>query len=209
MRRAGCIIGLLLIVFGIGLITGRLTRTAEPVIDYVPLPSVEGHVPSKTLVPKDIEYRDTIIYRWVYLPGPGITPENHTKIESNGQIDTLPQPGIDSLQSIRATVEDWNAKRTYEQTLFDRADLGRITVHATVQYNELRQLSYNYEPVQKEVTYIKQPVIQPFIRASYNTRETMTIGGGLYIKNVGLDVHYVRDGSNSKSGVGFGFSYRF
>lgn len=205
---ASILIGL---IFQFGYLTCKWTYTKDPIIDYTPIDPVQGSFDKDDLIPVSEDLEPQIIYRWVYVDRPEKPQETPVDVDNIGR-SNYPQPGpkIDSLESFRATIRDWNTARTYSEIMFDRQDLGRLDIKVGVQYNTISSLTYSYEPVQKTVTYPpRQRVVQPFIRASYTSLNQAAIGGGLYIKKVGVDVFYVCDGGQNKSGVGVGMSYRF
>ena len=51
-----------------------------------------------------------------------------------------------------AILSDWATERRYKETLFDSDSLGRCSVDATVKYNRLNSLEYEYIPVNKVTT---------------------------------------------------------
>lgn len=207
MKKALTILLLVGLVFLSGYLTCKWVYPQEPIIDYKPLDPVEGSFGKQELTPISEDLEPQIIYKWVYLDSNDKSQENLTKMPK----EAIPDRGeIDTLKSLENTTRDWNIRRAYSKTLFDTPELGRIDVDAQVQYNELVGLEYNYTPVQKTIIHPpKQKVVQLFVRASYSSFDQATIGGGLYIKNVGVDAFYIRDGRQNKSGVGVGLSYRF
>lgn len=188
------------VVFFIGYLFGFSAK--KTTVEYVPLPPIEGHFTATDLEPISAVLDTPIIYKWVYLPANDKESENGQKTLLN---EANEAPHVDTIGSVNATVQDWNTKRTYKKTLFNKDDLGELSVEATVQYNELRSLSYRYDPVQKTIT--KEKLLQPFIRASYNSMDQITVGGGLFVNKMGVDAFLIQD--KHRSGIGFGLSYRF
>lgn len=211
MKRSIFIVLCIILVFGMGYYSGNKLRNTEPIIDYIRLPPVQGGFDKEDLSPV-LESQDSpIIYKWVYTDRADKSQENLTKIDSNGQYTQAPEAQeIDTLESLRVTAVDWNIKRTYNQVLFNSNDIGKLDIGIKVQYNKLDSIWFNYTPVQKNTIYrptIKK--VQPFVRASYNSLDQVTGGVGLYINKIGIDVFYIRDGRQNKSGIGAGLSYRF
>ena len=64
-----------------------------------------------------------------------------------------------------AIIKDWATKRLYSETLFDVDTIGKCIVNASVQYNRLSLLSYNYTPIEKQVTITTNKVkfFSPYI----------------------------------------------
>lgn len=64
-----------------------------------------------------------------------------------------------------AIIKDWATKRMYSETLFDIDTVGKCVVNASVQYNRLSLLAYDYTPIHKEVsiTTNKVRLFSPYI----------------------------------------------
>lgn len=64
-----------------------------------------------------------------------------------------------------AILMDWATKRLYSETLFDVDTIGKCVVNASVQYNRLSLLSYNYTPIVKQTTITTNKVkfFSPYI----------------------------------------------
>lgn len=150
-----------------GFFIGRCTRKTQTVTEYI-----EGKV-----------IRDSI-----YLPGASSeeTPENPEYIT---KYDTIYK---DSLIYVAEKVDtatilqDWIKKRSYDVCLFDVDTVGKMNVHADVQYNKLQTLSYDYHPVYKVITQYKKPLFTPFIFGGINSYWRPELEIGTYIKNVGV-----------------------
>ena len=112
---------------------------------------------------------------------------------------------LDTLASMKATVEDWNLERVYAGELFKSDTLGTMNYSATVQYNKLTSLAWDYIPKIKTIMITKSPVFRPFIAARYNTFEQASIGGGMFVKKIGVEASYLKDFKTQKDGFGVGF----
>ena len=80
-------------------------------------------------------------------------------------------PTVDREGTLKSTIEDWNLIRDYKRTLFDN-ESGKLAVELSVQYNELKHLTYAYTPVRERVMIVKKSVWVPFVSAS-STRKVM------------------------------------
>lgn len=163
-------------------------------------PGVEYSQPFVTYVPgetiRDTIYMGSDTVRLVeYVPTPGET-----------KIITVydPSGSIDSTASLRATAEDWNVKRDYSGNAFRNDTIGVFDYTATVQYNRLHSLSYEFTPITKNsVVEVKQKnVIKPFIFGGYNTNNNATFGAGLKFKDVGYSLKYDRNFKTGSDAVG-------
>lgn len=126
---------------------GRWTAPdPEPVVKYVQLPPITIKKDSSDLRPILVTKPDSIVYITVYRDKPdSIKP---------APLEPPVRADIDTLASYRATVEDWNIERLYQETLIDSDTLGLATLEATVQYNRLTGYNYKYLPVQRQETTI-------------------------------------------------------
>ena len=92
----------------------------------------------------------------------------------------------------------------YKAQGFDN-DNGKLEIDAEVQYNTLSKLSYTFTPIEKQV--IRQRTVVPFITTSYNSFGFIEVGGGTYIKNIGVEAKYVTD--FNRNGFEVGIKYKF
>lgn len=118
-----------------------------------------------------------------YLPSKADTFYRDKKIYVSESIDTS------------KIIEQFASENKYRQTLFDNDTLGKFTLHTSVQYNQLKSTAYNFTPVYKVVTkkVEKKNTFTPFLSASYNTLNYAGVGGGLFIKNVGIEYKYLNN----------------
>ena len=114
----------------------------------------------------------------------------------------------ESVDSV-ALVRDYSMLKKYRIKLFDTPEDGSVVVFPELQYNSLVRMEYERTPVQKEITKMIEPIIVPFASASYNTFGIIGAGGGLFIKNVGIEYLYQLDQFTGKSGHQIGVKVRF
>ena len=64
-----------------------------------------------------------------------------------------------------AIIKDWATKRMYSETLFDIDTVGKCVVNASVQYNRISLLSYDYVPIEKQISITTNKVrfFSPYI----------------------------------------------
>lgn len=112
-------------------------------------------------------------------------------------------------------INDWASLRAYEETLFDNDTIGNCNVKVEVQYNRLKYLSYNYEPITKIVTrnnYIVK-TFSPFIGVGYMTNpydKTITLTGGAFYKEKhGIQLNFMRCLEGDRNYVGINYLYKF
>lgn len=198
LKRVLCTI----VLVGIGFIIGRKTVEEKTVVKYVDLPPIQGEVKVPDLVPKWEGFRDPIKLVYIYKGNGGKAPQTPPEITNGGGLRE-----VDTLESARSTILDWNTTRKYAGTFFKDPKIGQFDWEATVQYNTLQHLTYKYTPVQIKET--RSPIWSPFLRASANSFGQIGAGGGIYYRNFGVDLSYVRDFERTRSGYEIGFSWKF
>lgn len=175
---------ILLVAALIGFVAGRLTQSEKTVVKWKDGPKITDtiRVPEPVVINKPAEIK--------YIPV-------YTTVRDTVKV-------LDTLASMQATVEDWNLQRIYAGELFKSDTLGTMNYQATVQYNTLTSLAWDYTPKVKTVTITKSPVFRPFAAVRYNTFEQTSIGGGVFIKKIGVEASYLRDFKAQREGWGFG-----
>lgn len=132
-------------------------------------------------------------------------------------------PEKTEIQYIEITKEDtssilvdWAMKRGYSEVIFDSDTIGKCTINATVQYNRISMLGYEFSPIIKEM-HIKEKdkkYLSPYIGLGalldYGTIEDYEImpkiDAGFFIKEKnGINFTYCRN-LKRKSNL-FGISY--
>ena len=104
-------------------------------------------------------------------------------------------------------IAEYVAEVSYNIPIFNNDTLGVLTADLKVQYNKLKNFSYDLTPVKKVVTVERKRVLTPFVEASYNSLNCVGIGGGIYINDVGVSAKYVTD--FVKKGFEVGLHYKF
>lgn len=165
-------LGLLLILsaFAAGFFLGRVKVETKEIIKYVKGETVTGSVP-KNLLNAKVEFVTDIMF----LPYTFLRIDPITNIV---EVDTA------------AIIKDFMAKREYEFTAFDNEN-GKMDIKQSVQFNQLQSFDYSFTPIQKQITKIGEPLFKPFISVSYNTRNFIGIGGGVFIKDIGIEYKYL------------------
>lgn len=192
-----------IVLVGIGFTIGRKTVGEKTVIKYVDLPPIQGEVKVPDLVPKWEGFRDPIKLVYIYKGQGEKVPQTPPEI-ANGESFQ-----VDTLESAKRTVLDWNTTRKYAGTFFKDPKIGQFDWEATVQYNTLQHLTYEYMPVREQVKETRSPKWSPFLRASANSFGQIGAGGGIYYRNFGVDLSYIRDFELTRSGYEIGFSWKF
>lgn len=183
---------LILVYLAIGFLVGRALVKADVEIKYikgdtvydtitVPGPIVEKE-PVKPILPVK---RDTI-----YLPG-----EPERIIES-----------VDTAEIIRQYV----LERQYAFTVFDNKEYGKLDINQTIQYNKLQHFDYSFTPIIRVERTIQRKLFTPYLSLGgfyLGDIRAATLGGGIYINNLGLDYRYIY--SDYSKGHMFGLNYKF
>ena len=188
-KTAWRLIGLALVFWG-GFLIGRKTIDTKEVIQYIKDDPVSGTVSG--LIP----IRETV-------PEIPVLPL---------RLDTV---FVDSIVYVAvrvdtaAIINDYIASREYTPVLFDNPKVGKLSLSATVQYNKLSEVSYEFEPIYKEVTKYKEKILQPFVSGTLGTLGTIGVGGGVFYKKVGLEYQYQRSLRDDRAGHQFGVKLLF
>jgi hypothetical protein len=124
--------------------------------------------------------------------------------------DTLWKDGVPELIYMKvdtaAIIADYTLRREYAKVLFDNDTDGKISIGMSLQYNKLQDnITYEYTPIKQQV--VKERLLTPFVGASYNSFNYVSIGGGMYYHNVGLEGRYVTNFEDK--GFEIGIKYKF
>ncbi|PXV69247.1 hypothetical protein CLV62_101516 [Dysgonomonas alginatilytica] len=173
-----------LIGFISGFIIGRQASQSEESIKYIKGETIEKVVEIPTPYKVEIPSKPIYLYKQQDTVFNTIT----AKVDTN------------------AILNDWILKRSYKKELFDN-QYGTLAIDASIQYNQLQSLKYNFTPVQKEISIRKERVWMPYGSMSYSTLNYIGIGGGIFYHDVGLGAKYVTD--LDKKGFEFELKYKF
>jgi hypothetical protein len=97
-------------------------------------------------------------------------------------------------------------ERKYLETLFDNR-YGKFSFEAVVKNNRLQSITPSFFPIEKVVTKYAVDKWQPFVMASYSSLGSVSVGGGMFYRNVGISAGYTTD--FSRKGVDVGIMYKF
>lgn len=86
-----------------------------------------------------------------------------------------------------AIIQDYILTRTYEFNVFNNDTLGMFDVKQKIGYNKLLSFDYIFTPITKQITQLREPVFTPFITMGYSTNQSVSLGGGLYYKRIGVE----------------------
>ena len=188
--KTGHVFILCMICFVCGFYAGRKTVDTKEVIRYIKGDPVSGTVfdliPAKETVPDD-----------PVLPLLLDTVYKDKFIYVDVKVDTA------------AIINDYIASREYTPVLFDNPKVGKLSLSATVQYNKLSEVSYEFEPIYREVTKYRTKVWWPHIGLAYNTFNQLTFELGTFHKNIGVELQYISDFNRDEKGYGVGVKYKF
>jgi hypothetical protein len=114
---------------------------------------------------------------------------------------------------------DWATKRLYNETIFSNDSLGYCSIEAQVQYNRLRVLGYEYQPITKTITETVYKVnkFSPFAGIGYMTNPwdeinnpMFVVNGGFFIKEkYGIQLQLMHAFQSKSDYVGGSFIYKF
>jgi len=112
---------------------------------------------------------------------------------------------------------DWGTRRLYSEQIFDIDTVGKCTINASVQYNRLTLLSYNYVPITKTTTIIESRVklFSPYIGVGFLFDKDisdyiLTANAGFFIKEkYGINFQYGNVPKTKNNLYGISFLYKF
>jgi hypothetical protein len=103
-------------------------------------------------------------------------------------------------------IREYELKRYYATTLFND-QYGKLDVSFSTQYNKVSDLKYDFTPVTIVRTVERERIFTPFVEVSYNTMKQVGIGGGIFYRDIGVQVRYV---TNFKAkGLDLAVMYKF
>lgn len=189
MTKVYIFIAALLIAFAVGFFLGRGKVRIEEKVEYV-----KGETVFRTV---KVPYPST-----VYIPTAYRLPTKEDTLYVNGE--PLPIQTVDTARII----QEYIAENTYEFNAFDE-EFGKLDIKQTLQYNQLKSFDYSFTPIYKHTTVTKKNLFEPFGSAGYNTFDQVTIGGGIFINNLGLEYNYIHDTRMNQSGHGLSIKLKF
>lgn len=172
-------------IFGIGFLIGRCSDNGKVKTEYI-----KGDPIENTII--DLIPYTSIVPSVYHLPFKEVVTKDSTVIQV-----------VDTAQIIASYV----TKNRYKQTLFDNDKEGVLKIDATVQYNNLQNLTYKFTPITMKVTETKNRKFTPFVTASMNTFNYIGAGGGLFINEIGVSAKYLTNFENK--GAEIGLLYKF
>lgn len=105
-------------------------------------------------------------------------------------------------------IEEYVAINHYGFNVFDDEN-GRLDINQSIQYNKLQSFDYTFTPIRKEITRTRERLFVPFVSASYNTLNYVGAGGGVFIKDFGLEYNYLYNVETKNDAHSFGVKYKF
>ena len=182
----------ILIAFAVGFLLGRATVQKEEIIVQERGETVHGRLNHDVLT-KPVEFggdvKDLPRYLWI---------TDTVRVKEVEYVATIPDT--------TKIIEDFLTRREYDFNVFDD-DNGKLDVKQVVQYNRLQDFSYSFTPVRTIVTRVDRPLFTPFVSASYSTFNTVGLGGGVFIKDIGLEYQY--QFNQNQTGHMIGIKYKF
>ena len=177
----------------IGFLAGRCSDKTIEKIEYIKGDTI-----------RDTIYKEQLIPYEVRIPANPILPmkPDTIVIPSEKEIRYIIQK-VDTA----AIISNYIAENKYRRVLFDNKEQGSLIIGATVQYNQLSQLDYEYEPIYKVIAKERKRTFTPFIQGSYNSFNYLGIGGGIFYHDIGISAKYLTNFTNT--GYEVGLLYKF
>lgn len=187
MRFQSFIIAVL-IALTTGFFIGRVSTQKGKTVRYIPGKTVSGKVA-----------RDVLQAKVEFLTDIKLIPHLYWKQDTIREVITL-------VPDSAAIINDYMTKRQYEFTLFDDTT-GKLVAMPTVLHNRLLNFEYKYTPVQKRTTIVREKKVRPFLSSSFNTFQTLGVGGGVMLNGVGVEYNYLHNFRSNMSGHEIGLKF--
>lgn len=178
--------------FVAGFFLGRGKKIVKEEIRYERQETQMGHYGVQDLMPERSELPDKIDL-----------PTVPVVVWTEGRADTVFREA-----DTAAIVRDYSATYHYSKLLFDNAD-GKLTLNAGTQYNRLAYLDYEFTPVREVRTKTTGRRWMPFVSAGYSTNNCLSVGGGVFYHNIGIEYLYNRNVKVNDSFHSFFLKYKF
>jgi hypothetical protein len=187
MNNILAILVALVIGAGIGYFVGKSGIEYKTEVEYKRAPEYKVHfnIPApkvELLTEADFKFSDTLI------PAGFNFPDSVTE------------------KDLKQTAYDWNMERKYLETLFDN-QYGKFSFEAVVKNNRLQSITPSFVPIEKVVTIYSVDRWQPFVMASYSSLGRVSVGGGMFYRNIGVSAGYTTD--FKRKGFDVGIVYKF
>lgn len=180
---------LLLLVCAVSFFAGRLTTKTKETIKYV-----KGETIHETIeVPKYIY--ETIPSKPVFKTKTDTLYVNEKEV-------------IVQTVDTGAIIQNYISERRYAFNVFDNEN-GKLDVRQTIQYNELRKFDYTFTPTRKEIISKMERIVIPFAGINYNSFNQAGVGAGVFYRNIGFEMQYMRDLNTNLNGYGIGLKIKF
>lgn len=192
------LVAIVVVSFFIGYFVGKQKTIIKEVVRYEKREPIKGGVPINLLKPATVF--DGVL---------SDLPNYYLKYDTLLINDTITVHS--SLDTARLIYEHLKL-REYDITLFDDKINGRLSVQSTVQYNMMTSLNYDFTPIQKVVTRTVEKKFIPFVSANYSTNNTVGVGGGAFVGNLGVEVLFNKSMTNTVENLSyttFGLKYKF
>lgn len=107
-----------------------------------------------------------------------------------------------------AIIQNYISERRYSFNVFDNEN-GKLDVRQTIQYNELQKFDYSFTPLRKEIISERERIVIPFAGINYNSFNQAGAGAGVFYRNIGFEMQYMRDLNTNVNGYGIGLKIKF
>jgi hypothetical protein len=115
-----------------------------------------------------------------------------------------------SVIDTAAIIDDWLLQRAYGGRLVEDST-GTIDYSATVQYNQLQNISLDYQPIQRTITTTKVITERwaPFLFVGGNSAGYATVEGGIFINKYGFSAELGQNIFRNERYIGGKFGMKF
>lgn len=178
----------ILIAFAAGFLFCRETTQKEKIVRHEKADKVTGKV-GRDVLSAEVEFLTSV----TLIPYPYWVQDTVKEI-------------IRLVPDTAAIIDDYMTKRQYRFIVFD--DLtGKLVAKPTVLHNRLLGFEYEFTPIQKHTTVVKEKQIRPFLSGSINTFQTLGLGGGVLFNSIGVEYNFLHNFQLNQSGHELGIKY--
>lgn len=194
----------LLLSFIGGFFAGRSKKDVITKTEYVRGKTIHDTVPAFDLNPYHSEIPDNPVLPKKQVRIPVLAQSGGTAIIH----DSIPYEVVQVVDTTKI-IQEYITENSYRNTLFDNKEHGKLTINQKIQFNRIKEMNYDFEPVEKIITKERKRTFVPYIGLGYNNFNQANVNGGFFIKNTGVQASYIYDVDAKKKGVGLGVVFKF
>jgi hypothetical protein len=184
----------------------KIVYSTEVKVEYIRLPyKVTDSIPYPIPYKVEVKIRDSLDLKNTLF---SLDQIKDSLVVARLEISRLKQEIGDTV----AGYKDWLSARHYKQTLFDNDSIGKFDLSWYNQFNRSWSVSYEYLPIQKQVTVLQTvppKSLSLFVFGGMGTDGSFKIGPGIFYKRIGIQYDYrYKKGTSAIHELGVGLKIR-